>query len=461
MIIPLPKIITPMKSLFSLIVLVLPLTLLAQKLVITITPDTTQVSPFLLLARDFASGENDTLLNFSGKQGKTIDTSIQISRVFVLTMEDPNFLIGPSDSIAFAYDYQKKKYKLLGGSWPENYSILQDIKNLLLPYKRYNPAEDNYEEYVRALDSASFARLSLLDNSMASGKLSSDAFNYMKHYIRYVHVNSLMRFTNSRSFKARYPATFSKLSDSLSITSFDKDKAEIFYEPIYQMSLLRSLTLQFRKQDSLNFPQNAIDYVLNKYKGIEKGTLLHLLLVNSPKLAADLDLNYFGNLVASLPSQDIPERYSRPVREAYKKRIVNGKMIPADIMQQAQLRTAEGTVHRLDLLLEQYKGKKILIDFWASWCGPCIAAIAEVKKIEKQYEDKNLKVLYFSLDTNEKSWKAAASKLGLGTFQYLLESDFSSSLATYFNIQGIPFYLLLDETGRAQILEPYELHNQF
>jgi thiol-disulfide isomerase/thioredoxin len=445
-----------MKILFCLIIVVLPLTLVAQ-LTISLTGDQQKVAPLLLFTRDFASGENDTVLNFTGEPGNTFDTTVQTSRTFILVLENANILVGANDSISIGYDQENKKYQLLGGRWPENYSIIEQIKKVLLPYNRYDPAADNYIDYVHALDSATLSRSDLLDKIAATKKISGDVFNYMKLYIKYAHVISLMRFRNSRVFNARYPATFSKLVDSFSFSNFDKDKPAIFFEPIYQSALLTFILLQSKREDSLDIAKKAVEFVLNKYKGIERGTMVHLLLVNSPNLAAAIDFEYFGALVSNLPSLDISERYAKGIRDSFHKRRIQGKMINPVILQQAQLQSSDGTVHRFDSILQQYKGQKLLIDFWASWCGPCMAAIPEVKEIEQKYAAKHVKVLYVSMDSNEESWKSAASKLELGSFHYLLKNNFLSPLATHFNIQAIPFYVLLDETGKAQLLELYEL----
>ena len=51
-----------------------------------------------------------------------------------------------------------------------------------------------------------------------------------------------------------------------------------------------------------------------------------------------------------------------------------------------------------DLSLEQYRGKVVLLDFWAVWCGPCIAEMPNVKQVYEKYEDDNFQIIGISLD---------------------------------------------------------------
>ena len=54
--------------------------------------------------------------------------------------------------------------------------------------------------------------------------------------------------------------------------------------------------------------------------------------------------------------------------------------------------------------LNQFKGKYVLIDFWASWCGPCRKENPHLVEIYKKYKDKDLLMISVSMDTDEKAW---------------------------------------------------------
>jgi len=95
--------------------------------------------------------------------------------------------------------------------------------------------------------------------------------------------------------------------------------------------------------------------------------------------------------------------------------------------------------------LEKYKGKYLLIDFWASWCGPCRAAIPKVKELYNQYHDKGFDVVSISIDTDKGAWKKAMQQENM-PWQQLLSSDKDKTMKE-FQFSGIPTLYLIDPAG--------------
>ena len=94
--------------------------------------------------------------------------------------------------------------------------------------------------------------------------------------------------------------------------------------------------------------------------------------------------------------------------------------------------------------LSDYKGKYLLIDFWASWCGPCRQMIPEVKKIYKAFHPQGLEVLNVSLDAKEKDWLKALDKEQMPWSQV---RD-TKKVSKMFNVTGIPDMFLIDKDGK-------------
>lgn len=99
--------------------------------------------------------------------------------------------------------------------------------------------------------------------------------------------------------------------------------------------------------------------------------------------------------------------------------------------------------------LADYRGKYTLVDFWASWCGPCRMENPEIVKAYNTYKDKNFTVLGVSLDDNKEAWLKAIHKDGL-TWQHVSDlKKWESPVAELYDIQAIPFSVLLDPEGKV------------
>lgn len=101
--------------------------------------------------------------------------------------------------------------------------------------------------------------------------------------------------------------------------------------------------------------------------------------------------------------------------------------------------------------LEDFKGKYVYIDVWATWCGPCRAEIPFLKKIEEKYHGKNIEFVSISIDVNKdyEKWKNFVTEKQLGGVQLFADKDWSSDFITSFGINSIPRFLLIDPQGNV------------
>jgi thiol-disulfide isomerase/thioredoxin len=102
-----------------------------------------------------------------------------------------------------------------------------------------------------------------------------------------------------------------------------------------------------------------------------------------------------------------------------------------------------------ELKLSSLKGKYVLIDFWASWCGPCRQENPNVVQVYKKYKDRGFTILSVSLDDNKASWLKAIAKDGL-TWSHVSElKKWNSVVAQTYGVNGIPAAFLLDKDGKV------------
>lgn len=105
------------------------------------------------------------------------------------------------------------------------------------------------------------------------------------------------------------------------------------------------------------------------------------------------------------------------------------------------------TVDGKDFDLEKLRGKVVLVDFWASWCGPCISEMPNVVATYKKLHDKGFEIVGISLDEDKAAMEASMKKLGMTWPQYFDGKGWQNTISTSFGIKSIPAAWLIDKKG--------------
>lgn len=100
------------------------------------------------------------------------------------------------------------------------------------------------------------------------------------------------------------------------------------------------------------------------------------------------------------------------------------------------------------LSVSNYKGKIVLIDFWATWCGPCVYELPNVIKAYGKYHDKGFEIIGISLDDSEPKLRSFLKDKNMNWSQYFDGSRWKNKLAQKYGVQAIPATFLLDGEGK-------------
>ena len=114
-----------------------------------------------------------------------------------------------------------------------------------------------------------------------------------------------------------------------------------------------------------------------------------------------------------------------------------------------QLKDLNGQSHRLSEYVG--KGKWVLIDFWASWCGPCRAELPELVKVYRAYHADGFEVVGISLDDDAQAWQKAVKKMNLSWNHLSDLKGWDSMAVEVYKVFGIPTNLLVNPQGRIVV----------
>ena len=148
----------------------------------------------------------------------------------------------------------------------------------------------------------------------------------------------------------------------------------------------------------------------------------------------------FAALVPKLKAGSVD--YGRVTRYAERPELVRARLAPA---------FSVTTIDGKRVSMDELRDKVVLIDFWATWCGPCREALPHVRRIAKQFEGQPLVVLSVSLDkdADEQKWKDFVAHNDMTWLQYR-DGGFDGRIAQMFNVHAIPHTFTIDSDGVLQ-----------
>ena len=144
--------------------------------------------------------------------------------------------------------------------------------------------------------------------------------------------------------------------------------------------------------------------------------------------------------------QGIPERIRNAAAADLARIPILRKLVIGNPAVAIKAATSDGK----EITLDKYRGKVLLLDFWASWCGPCRQEMPNVKKTYNEFHDKGFEILGISLDDNNAKFRSYVDEQKMPWPQIFDGKGWNSEVGKLYAVNSIPATFLLDRAGKIR-----------
>ncbi|MEW6157978.1 MAG: TlpA disulfide reductase family protein, partial [Verrucomicrobiota bacterium] len=194
------------------------------------------------------------------------------------------------------------------------------------------------------------------------------------------------------------------------------------------------------------------DALLAKHKDEKTDDVAQILFMKALLYLEVFDNNEKGRELIQQVKKDFPETSQGKNADkmlAGIDRQEAGKKVQAQLKEGAVFPDfKENDLEGKPLSIANYKGKVVLIDFWATWCGPCVQELPNVLKAYEKYHNKGFDIIGISLDKDKAALTSFIEKRSMPWKQYFDGKGWENKLAQQYGINSIPATYLLDGEGK-------------
>ena len=217
---------------------------------------------------------------------------------------------------------------------------------------------------------------------------------------------------------------------------FNALKLEAEKIPQTQEGMSQAAVINNRYQRLL---QQRNDYMMNMAMSEKKGFIPYFMIAFGALESPGYDL--FKHAVACAKAADPMSKYTQDIEGKF---VNEASLMIGGVAPDIKLNGPDGK----PVSLSSLRGKVVLIDFWASWCGPCRRENPNVVKMYQKYKDQGFEIFWVSLDNDANRWKGAIQTDGLTWFHGSDLMGWKSKPAQMYQVHSIQATFLLDKQGK-------------
>ncbi len=217
---------------------------------------------------------------------------------------------------------------------------------------------------------------------------------------------------------------------------FNALKAEAEKIPQTQEGMSQAAVLNNRYQRLM---KQRNDYMINMAMSQKKGFIPYFMVAFGALESPGYEL--FKHAVSCAKAADPMSKYTQDIEGKF---VNEATTMIGGVAPEIKLNGPDGK----PVSLHSLRGKVVLIDFWASWCGPCRRENPNVVKMYQKYKDQGFEIFGVSLDNDVNRWKAAIQSDGLSWYHGSDLMGWKSKPAQMYQVHSIPATFLLDKEGK-------------
>ena len=339
-----------------------------------------------------------------------------------------NFLVPQADIDRMGYDYNKV---YVGQGFSRNYVAIDSVP--INPDGTYSIKIDATKPDFYRIDIAKWDRIEIYSD--ADAEINARGYDTSKYKMKnnpYIHIksnsvnNKILNLLNNADYWGYQDMIASSQESYFAKNNKEKDSAWI--------------TFVNKKQEEDRIKREAnmrlTDIVLEDYK--DYPAVIKVIQGLPWRKDTTKAMSMLNHLIKLYPDFEDAKQMKKDIVNylVRSSMLQNGKPAPA-----INYPDPKGN----NISLDSYKGKYVLIDFWASWCGPCRQAVPKVKKQYAMYKDKGFDVFAVSIDHDKKAWHKAMEEEDM-PWKQVLSPNIDKTMSDYM-FGGIPTLYLIDPKG--------------